>query len=341
MKNYKIRLISLLIICIFALQPAVAYDDNGYWDDFDDWYYDDYDDWDWGYDDWGYDDHDDDPWYWNEDDDSFWINEVSVSPDYGDDDDDWGSGDDWWRHDDDWYNDDDGEDCCDEDDNGDNYQQNKDNNDGNDNNTNKELSDAEKEQRLNEIIKELEKRTGLKVGTVQLSQLVSRAYYDSRTGIIYVCDPWFRLSGENKISVLYHECYHKNNDLFVLRQADGQFISISTGEAFPFTERELEKIIKDCKEESEFQPDPLKEKGEKDCLERELSLEYTYKPSNYYLNEINAYTSELEGEKAGYWSYTEEERQEKLDRIANYTDSYDRAKEYENKNDYNPDGTKK
>lgn len=105
MRKYKIKLISIFIICIFAIQPVAAFDDSGYWDDWDDYYDDWYDDYDDG------NDNDDDWYTYNEDDGSYWINEVDVSSD--DNDDGWG-----WSNNDNWYDNDnwnDDNNCCDED----------------------------------------------------------------------------------------------------------------------------------------------------------------------------------------------------------------------------------
>ena len=80
---------------------------------------------------------------------------------------------------------------------------------------------------------------------------------------------------------------------------------------------------------------------EKACIDYYLNENYTYQPSNYSLNEINAYQAQLEGAKNGYYVLSEADREDIQARIEHNTNDYNRAKEYENTHGYNSDGTKK
>jgi hypothetical protein len=324
----KIKLFYILLISILLISPTPvkAYDDWGGWDDWD--YYDDWDDWDdWDNDSW----YDDDPYDWGAGSD-----DVYVYPDDNDEPYDWGLDDDWWRDayvydDDDDYNSWDWEEDYDDPPSS-----------GNDNQDNSENDpDKQKEAIIDKIVKDLEKKTGLKVGEVKIGHRTSVAYYHAPTGTIYVCDAWFLKSENNRISIIYHEYTHKTKDHPVQRDKNGAFITINTGERINLTEREIAEIKKDCAEEKEIYHPVYQEKMEEACVKIAMESEYAYKPSNYALNEMQAYQSQLDGEKDGYWKFTDEERKEIQHGLDSFTDSYNRALEYEKKNNMNPDGSKK
>ena len=115
MKHILLRFFLIFACVAIPLHSHACWDDS--YDDYYDYdYYDyddyDYDDWDWDYDDWDWNDDDDDDIVYGEIDESNYdmnggeLDEVVVTPDTNDSNDD-----DWWRtdygDDDDYGNDDD------------------------------------------------------------------------------------------------------------------------------------------------------------------------------------------------------------------------------------------
>lgn len=71
-------------------------------------------------------------------------------------------------------------------------------------------------------------------------------------------------------------------------------------------------------------------------------MNYIYRPSNFYLNEIDAYKAQLQAAIDGIFPVDNEYLEIEIkERILDYTDKYNRAIEYEKNNNYRPDGTKK
>ena len=76
----------------------------------------------------------------------------------------------------------------------------------------------------------------------------------------------------------------------------------------------------------------------RNTAESENSNDYIYKPSNYYLEEIEARKSELQGEKSGLYTLTDAYRQEREEQILMYNWNFERAKVYEATHNLKPDG---
>ncbi|MDU1889564.1 MAG: hypothetical protein E6767_02635 [Dysgonomonas sp.] len=307
MKNFNIRKLYTILICIFVLLPTnnlKAYDDWDYWDDFsyDSWddFWDDY--WDNYYND---DYYDDGSWY-------FW------SDNFFPDDNNWDDYDEDWTWDD--YDD-------------------PPSNSNNDNDSHEDTETAQKQKVLDDIVKNLERKTGIKAQEVRIDNIKSMALYNSKTGEIVVGELWFLKSKDDQMSILYHEYTHSKQDKHVGRTETGEFIMIKTDQPINWTAREIEIFKQICKDED---LDPaIATTVERICLESFINQDYTYMPSNYQWNEINAYQSQLDGEANGWWTFTDTEREEYQNRLDQYKASYERALEYEKKNGLNPDGTKK
>lgn len=155
---------------------------------------------------------------------------------------------------------------------------------------------------------------------------------------------YFYKTEQQRLSILYHEYYHIKHDLPVRKVNNGIFY-IVTQEKMQLTEREIQKIIKNCKENSELNPGnttQVKGKIYNDCIEEAKNELYIYRPSNFYLNEIDAYKAQLQAAIDGIFPVDNEYLEIEIkERILDYTDKYNRAIEYEKNNNYRPDGTKK
>jgi len=130
-----------------------------------------------------------------------------------------------------------------------------------------------------------------------------------------------------------------------VRKVNNGIFYIVTQEKTQLTEREIQKIIKNCKENSELNPGnttQVKGKIYNDCIEEAKNELYIYRPSNFYLNEIDAYKAQLQAAIDGIFPVDNEYLEIEIkERILDYTDKYNRAIEYEKNNNYRPDGTKK
>lgn len=244
---------------------------------------------------------------------------------------DWDSGwDDWGNDYNDWWNDYNDEWGWDWDDY---YDPPSNSNDYDDNNTSDDDPKKEKQNILDEAVKRLEKITGLKAMEVVIVESRANATYNALTGEITVSESWFLRSKDDQVSVLYHEYTHSINDRPVARMENGAFVTISTDEPTKWSAREIEIYTEMCKDSN---PEFVRM-----CLEGVLNDSYEYRPSNYQLNEIDAYKAQLDGEKNGWWTFSNEERTDYQNRLDQYKASYERALEYEKNNGLNPDGSKK
>lgn len=202
---------------------------------------------------------------------------------------DWDSGwDDWGNDYNDWWNDYNDEWGWDWDDY---YDPPSNSNDYDDNNTSDDDPKKEKQNILDEAVKRLEKITGLKAMEVVIVESRANATYNALTGEITVSESWFLRSKDDQVSVLYHEYTHSINDRPVARMENGAFVTISTDEPTKWSAREIEIYTEMCKDSN---PEFVRM-----CLEGVLNDSYEYRPSNYQLNEIDAYKAQLDGEKNG------------------------------------------
>lgn len=159
-------------------------------------------------------------------------------------------------------------------------------------------------------------------GTIQFSQIWAE----------------MRTAGD-QISVVLHEYHHLNNDLPVARDASGEFFSIVT-DIPKYSQDQIQNMIEECRKEAEKYSNGNIEFFINLCL-GDITEPWTYIPSNYFQNEINAYQSELNAAAQGDYILSEEYRQYIEDRIVENIEKRDRSEEYENQNGLNTDGTNK
>lgn len=124
---------------------------------------------------------------------------------------------------------------------------------------------------------------------------------------------------------------------------NGAFLTIETNENIIFTSSELAIQRRICESDlPESLTSQLKEQFINFCLDLyKDGGKYTYIPSNYRKNEINAYNAQLDGAKRGWYILSTAEQQKTQDAITQYIASYNRAQDYERKKGLNPDGSTK
>lgn len=79
----------------------------------------------------------------------------------------------------------------------------------------------------------------------------------------------------------------------------------------------------------------------RDCVSPFEAEKYTYYPSNFYQNAINALQAELNAATRGDYTISQEYRQEIEDRLTECVEKRNRVQSYETQQGLNSDGTKK
>jgi hypothetical protein len=156
-------------------------------------------------------------------------------------------------------------------------------------------------------------------------------------------------SYNSKISIVMHEYKHFLNDkaqIYPLRFTDtGAIYTIDTDIEIQATEEEKIKARLDAKE-AIFEQNPNVSLEEKILLEENYynllvlsyNSTYTYKPSNLALDEISAYSYQLELHRSGALTLSDTEIEIVEKRIKHFKEAQKRAEAYEKANNLLPSG---